>query len=623
MKVRQKGSELKRSNADTSDVPARHGLRVRTVILLLLLVAVVPSFLVHTGIYLYWVDAARDNQTRSNTMLARTLGAALESYVMDLAQHEATLEAAIAGKWPYTSHELDSFLLAAAKDYPALNAFILFGRDGNALAGSDPRIKSVNISDREYFREAIRTRGWILSDLLEGRADPNPIIIVARPVYRGDELLGVLVGSINPDALGKATIPPDSSTTVMVSFFDRKGILVYRSPGRPIPWEVRRKPEGGNLLPAALQGQEALGTIYIAGDDQVRLASRVPVKQLGWVAGVSRRTSEVYAPALRSFATAGGITLAVLAVSVLGAALISRRLVRGMNELGAHARAVGHGHWGQQVNVSGIRELSDLASAFNQMTALRRQAEGALRLSEEKLRQAAADLARSNLDLEQFAYIASHDLQEPLRMISGHMDIVRTELAGKLDLRCSQSMDFAIDGATRMQAMIRDLLTYSRTGRAMEGFQDVDMIKVLTVALANLSAVIAETQAVIRQDPLPCVKAEPPQMVQLFQNLLSNALKYRRTDVRPEVHISARRDEAAWVFQVQDNGIGIPADQQEAIFGLFHRLHGRDEYPGTGIGLAICKRIIQYHCGRIWAQSTPGEGSSFFFTIPDRVGQGQ
>ena len=227
-------------------------------------------------------------------------------------------------------------------------------------------------------------------------------------------------------------------------------------------------------------------------------------------------------------------------------------------------------------------------------------------------------LERTNKDLEQFAYVASHDLQEPLRMVTGFMSLLKEQYKPQLDEKAGQYIDLAADGANRMSQLIRDLLAYARAGRMAEGFQDTDVETLLGTAMGDLAPAIAESGAVVQHEPLPTVKAEREQLLQLLQNLIGNAIKYRPKDRRPVVNVKARREGQSWVFSVQDNGIGISEKDSESIFMMFQRLHTRSEYSGTGIGLAICKRIVEHHGGRIWVESTPGEGSTFFFTLADR-----
>jgi light-regulated signal transduction histidine kinase (bacteriophytochrome) len=223
-------------------------------------------------------------------------------------------------------------------------------------------------------------------------------------------------------------------------------------------------------------------------------------------------------------------------------------------------------------------------------------------------------LARSNAELEQFAYVASHDLQEPLRMVSSYVQLFATRYQRQLDAQADKYIHYAVEGATRMQALIAGLLEYSRLSQQAER-ERVETSAVLQVALANLKSSLEDSGAVVTYDPLPPVVGDSGQLVQVFQNLLSNALKFRREGEIPRVHVSGARDGSACLFQVRDNGIGMDNKYLDRIFVIFQRLHTRAEYPGTGIGLSICKKIVEKHGGRIWVESEFGNGSTFFFTL--------
>jgi PAS domain S-box-containing protein len=235
--------------------------------------------------------------------------------------------------------------------------------------------------------------------------------------------------------------------------------------------------------------------------------------------------------------------------------------------------------------------------------------------AEEQLRQTAAALERSNRELEMFASVVSHDLQEPLRAVSGCVQILQQRYAGNLDEQAGRLMHHVVEGAARMRALINDLLAYSRLDSRAAPAEPTDATGALQRALENLEVAIRESGAVITHDPMPVVTAEPTQLMQLFQNLIGNAIKYR-AERTPEIHIGARRTGGEWLFWVRDNGIGIEPQYFERIFGIFQRLHTRAEYSGTGIGLAVCKKIVERHGGRIWVESEPGKGSTFYFTLP-------
>jgi len=267
------------------------------------------------------------------------------------------------------------------------------------------------------------------------------------------------------------------------------------------------------------------------------------------------------------------------------------------------------------------RAVLNILDDLNLSNELLQKAHGALelRVAERtaELQRRTEELARSNDELEQFAYIASHDLQEPLRMISSYVQLLEKRYKGKLDQDADEFIAFAADGASRMQRLINDLLAYSRVGTRGKSFEVMELEDALAQALENLRLTVRDKKALVTHDPLPRAYGDIGQISQLFQNLIDNAIKFCASE-RPMVHVSARVEGNECICSVQDNGIGIAHEYADRIFLLFQRLHTRRDYPGTGIGLAICKRIVERHGGRIWVESSPEKGSTFFFTLPPR-----
>ena len=267
-------------------------------------------------------------------------------------------------------------------------------------------------------------------------------------------------------------------------------------------------------------------------------------------------------------------------------------------------------------------EIGYLVEAFNDMLAeIARRAEAlqashrSIETANQELASQATELKRSNADLEKFAYVASHDLQEPLRMVSGFADLLQRRYRGQLDKDAHEFITYMIDGAARMRRLVDDLLALSRVATRGGNFVEFEAQAALQHTLSNLHVAISESGASITHDPLPKVTADPGQLEQLLQNLIGNALKFH-SGQPPRVHVGVRDAGDHWEFSVRDDGIGLDPQYADRIFEIFQRLHAKDEYPGTGIGLAICKKIVERHRGRIWVESEEGKGATFYFTIP-------
>ncbi|GLZ41977.1 ATP-binding protein [Actinokineospora sp. NBRC 105648] len=309
--------------------------------------------------------------------------------------------------------------------------------------------------------------------------------------------------------------------------------------------------------------------------------------------------------------TLGGLLLVVAAAVIA----FSASVVRPLSRLTGHVRTVAGGDFGHQVAVSGPAELVSLG---RDVDGMRLRILGELERAEERnaaLDAAGENLRRSNTELEQFAYVASHDLQEPLRKVASFCQLLERRYSERLDDSAKQYIAFAVDGAKRMQVLINDLLAFSRVGRHTGKHVDVDSTELARQATANLADAIAAADAEVVLGELPTVHGEAALLTAVFQNLIGNAVKFRGPD-RPRVEVGAEADGDRWLFSVTDNGLGIEEQFADRVFVIFQRLHGKDAYPGTGIGLAMCRKIVEFHGGTIWLDTGHTEGTRFRFTLP-------
>jgi signal transduction histidine kinase len=288
-----------------------------------------------------------------------------------------------------------------------------------------------------------------------------------------------------------------------------------------------------------------------------------------------------------------------------------------VENLAIQTRHVASGAIDERIVASGPPEFAGLGEDVNRMRARIANELSRVELARVRLMERSDELARSNADLEQFAYVASHDLSEPLRKVANFCQLLERQYGPQLDDKAKQYIAFAVDGAKRMQILISDLLSFSRVGRTTEAFEQVDVGEVLTRALGTLEERVTAAGADIGYGPMPTIDGDATLLIALFQNLIGNALKYRSTDRPLRVEITAVEQGPDWLFTVADNGIGIEPQYAERIFAIFQRLHLRDQYGGTGIGLALCRKIVEFHKGKIWLLESDEPGATFCFTIPE------
>jgi signal transduction histidine kinase len=376
------------------------------------------------------------------------------------------------------------------------------------------------------------------------------------------------------------------------------------------------------------QGPEAGQALVKAASTAEFEAVRASIERLkSSILKIRNRAADV---AMRTGSTQVAIQIAAAAIIILAGAalllLIDRLVTQPVVDLAEQVRGVAAGDYDRAITSGGSPELRTLARDVDgmrkqiaaELTEVR-EARAQVEWINDQLKTQAEELVRSNRDLEQFAYVASHDLQEPLRKVASFCQLLQRRYSGQLDERADQYIGFAVDGAQRMQRLINDLLAFSRIGRLTAGFSEVDLDHVLTEAKSQLEARAGEDGEIVWHD-LPTVEGEEPLLTTLFVNLIGNALKFRRPDVPPRVEITGELKGEEWLINVRDNGIGIEREFADKVFVIFQRLHARDAYEGTGIGLAIVKKIVEYHGGRIWLDLDVDEGTSVYFTLPVLAG---
>ncbi|MFE7138072.1 ATP-binding protein [Streptomyces sp. NPDC057644] len=313
-----------------------------------------------------------------------------------------------------------------------------------------------------------------------------------------------------------------------------------------------------------------------------------------------------------------GILLGVLVLTIVALSVLLHRVVGvPLNRLRAASEAVRSGSFDNRIEIKGPSDVQDVAGAVEDMRQRLSDELAEAQKREDLLAGQTQELRRSNSELEQFAYVASHDLQEPLRKVASFCQLLEKRYGTELDDRGKQYIAFAVDGAKRMQVLINDLLTFSRVGRVHESWKPVDLGRSLDRALGNLAAAVEESGAVVeRPEELPELVGDATALTMVWQNLVGNAVKFRHPDRPPRITVDCEREDENWHLTVSDNGIGIAPEFADKVFVIFQRLHARDEYDGTGIGLALCRKIIEFQGGRIWLEPEPGEGTRIHFTLP-------
>jgi signal transduction histidine kinase len=480
------------------------------------------------------------------------------------------------------------------------------------------------------FIEAIKVGKSNVSNFKFYVPSNEPAAFIGAPIVKRDTKIGAVVFQLKNKELYRAVQDyiglGETGEIVIASKEGNEAIFITPLRNDPNAAFKRRVRLGSNEaipIQKAVQGDNGSGLSIDYREKEI-LAVWKYLPHLRWGMVVKIDTNEAYSNIYifrNRILTIGFIVFVI--VLIIGFR-ISRAISGPIKSLQKSSERIGRGELDAVIEIESKDEIGQLAESFNKMTkdlksitasrdTLNKEIAERKR-AEEKLEQAVKELVRSNYDLEQFAYIASHDLQSPLFAISGFADLLKKQYKDKLDKNAHEYIDFIVNSIERMENLINDLLTYSRIGTSSSKLNPVDVNKIFVRAIANLTVEIEKNGAKVAHDSLPTVIGNDIQLEQLLQNLIGNAIKFHSQEP-PRVHISVEQKGENWVFSVKDNGIGIASEDRDRIFNMFQCLH-RGEYKGTGIGLAVCKKIVGLHGGNIWVESQPGKGSIFYFTIP-------
>lgn len=607
-------------------------LRVR--LLALVLLAILPAL----GLVLYTAFAQRRSAIREATASAqrivRLAGAAQRQYVEASRQLLATL-AQLKEIRPERAAEAEALFRGLAQVHSIYVNIGGIDPDGYVFASALPITNRLYLGDRPYFQLARDTQKFAIGEYQTGRVTGKPTLNMAQPIRDKEtgNFLGVVFVALDLNWLNqmaaRAELPEGSTLTVL----DRNGTVLvrYSIPEANQNWIGVSLTNRSSIMKFLKSGVEATG-ISSGLDGVRRLYTSTPLSRSG---GIADAHVIVGIPIQVAYATANHtliqnlIFLSIASLLALGAAWIGSDVfvLKQVHGLVGAATRMRRGDLTARSGADYMAgEIGQLSQSFDQMAATLERRVGELQRAESELKalnedleqrvvERTLELKRSNEDLEQFAYVASHDLQEPLRMIHNYMQLLRQRHKDRLDASAQEFVGFALDGARRMQQLIQDLLTYSRVGTHGKEFAATSCEEAFADALANLKMAIEESGAEITHDPLPMVMGDAVQLTQLFQNLIGNAVKFRG-EVAPKVSVTLQRKGPDWEFTVGDNGIGIAEQDFQRIFIVFQRLHTPEKYSGTGIGLSVCKKIVERHGGRIWVESKLGKGTTFHFTIP-------
>ncbi len=550
--------------------------QIRMVLFFLLSAVLLPMMVLEGVIFYTWHGNQWKEEMAANRKFAEAVARSFELLIHDINRQEWGIGKGLVLLQNGKKEQIDRFLGENARGFsPAIRFLAWVSPEGRVLSASRREVVGRNVRNHEHFRRVLSGAAWAASDLLPAGFFREPGLFLFRRIEDENGILqGVMMVEIDPEKLGILVSRIKGLDEGLFTIFDHQGRVVYDHPELNLKWEQREWKKTDPLLVQALTGKEAEGVWVSPADQERNIAVRLPIRSIGWVAGASCPEKKAMKAVYWNMEWVLAGSLGVIGFSVAMTWLVARRVILPIHFLQNYAKEL------------------DI-----------------------RVQDRTSELERSNAELEQFTYVASHDLQEPLRMVVSYVQLLKKEYQEKLGPEADEFINFAVEGATRMQRLINDLLALLRVKTRFSPFKPVDCEKILGRVLGHMKTLLNEAQAEITHDPLPVVTGDETQLTLVFRNLIDNAVKFHGP-CSPRIHLAAEAGEQGWIFSVRDNGIGIEPEYFGRIFVIFQRLHTRRHYEGTGIGLALCKRIVERHGGRIWVVSKPNEGSTFFFTIP-------
>ena len=576
------------------------GIRGR--LILFLLIVLVPVLFIEAFLYYRTFETRKSEELLANLEVARAVAKSFDTFVQDIVHSELIIGLAFTASRPMTDRDRNRILDHFQADIPAVRSVFWVNPGGRIVASSLKAYIGFDVSERSFVKDIIAGRDWAISELIVGKATGKPAFTVSRGIRNEQgELLGVVGAAIEPDRLD-SVLGVARSKDAGISLVDHKGMHVYRYPPMGYTMEQRDWLKHYPVIGDAMKGRDVLASVISDSTGKKRLVAFAPVPSTGWVAAASRAEDEVMKTIVSTLRFQAGLVLLVTLLGFGAAVAFSRPISNAIIRLRNHALAVGRGAREDFALTSGPDELKDLAGALNQMAK-------EVRLREEQLEAA-------NRELESFSYTVSHDLKAPLRAIDGYSRMLSKKYGSALDEEAARILNVIRDNTEKMGVLIDDLLSFSRVLRNSMTLSEIDMDALVSEVWDDIRAANPERQLEFRVAKLLPGFGDRTLIRQVLFNLISNAVKFTRNRAPGIIEMSSTVESGEVVYCLKDNGVGFDMAYCERLFGVFKRLHGDQEYEGTGVGLAIVQRIVKRHGGRAWAEGKVDKGAAFCFSLP-------